>query len=76
MSSELKIPSLLGYSIACLILIYNCAILFFNNVYLLSNVLLLIQEANTEKIFYGLDDVKEASDVIIVITILLLGIFS
>lgn len=42
----------------------------------ISNVLLLIQEANTEKIFYGLDDIKEASDVIIVITILLLGIFS
>lgn len=42
----------------------------------ISNVLLLVQEANTEKIFYGLDDIKEASDVIIVITILLLGIFS
>ncbi|KAK6123823.1 hypothetical protein DH2020_042424 [Rehmannia glutinosa] len=30
------------------------------------NVLLVMQEANTEKIFYGLDDIKEASDIIIV----------
>lgn len=37
------------------------------------NVLLVIQEADTEKIFYGLDDIKDASDIIIVITTLLLA---
>ena len=39
-------------------------------------VLLLIQEANTEKVFYGLDDIKEASDVIIVITLLFYWVYS